>query len=141
MQFIDNYLEGMKNPSKVHYPHPLYENSSKETYGILVYQEQIMQVVQDMAGFSLGEADILRRGIGKKDKQYIDMMEEEFSKRCQDNGVPEKTAKEVYAMIKKFAEYGFNKSHSAAYAMISYQTAYLKAHINVNIILYKNDHL
>lgn len=128
MQFIDNYLEGMKNPSKVHYPHPLYENSSKETYGILVYQEQIMQVVQDMAGFSLGEADILRRGIGKKDKQYIDMMEEEFSKRCQDNGVPEKTAKEVYAMIKKFAEYGFNKSHSAAYAMISYQTAYLKAH-------------
>lgn len=128
MQFIDNYLEGMKNPSKVHYPHPLYENSSKETYGILVYQEQIMQVVQDMAGFSLGEADILRRGIGKKDKQYIDMMEEEFSKRCQDNSVPEKTAKEVYAMIKKFAEYGFNKSHSAAYAMISYQTAYLKAH-------------
>lgn len=62
MQFIDNYLEGMKNPSKVHYPHPLYENSSKETFGILVYQEQIMQVVQDMAGFSLGEADILRRG-------------------------------------------------------------------------------
>ena len=62
MQFIDNYLEGMKNPSKVHYPHPLYANSSKETYGILVYQEQIMQVVQDMAGFSLGEADILRRG-------------------------------------------------------------------------------
>lgn len=62
MQFIDNYIEGMKNSSTVKYPHPLYENSAKETYGILVYQEQIMQVVQDMAGFSLGEADILRRG-------------------------------------------------------------------------------
>lgn len=128
MQFIDNYIEGMKNSSTVKYPHPLYENSAKETYGILVYQEQIMQVVQDMAGFSLGEADILRRGIGKKDKQYIDQMEDEFSKRCIDNGVPEKTAKEVYAMIKKFAEYGFNKSHSAAYGLIAYETAYLKAH-------------
>ena len=93
-----------------------------------------MQVVQDMAGFSLGEADILRRGIGKKDKQYIDQMEEEFSKRCVDNGVPEKTAKEVYAMIKKFAEYGFNKSHSAAYALIAYETAYLKAYYPVEFM-------
>ena len=134
MQFIDNYIEGMKTPSKVKYPHPLYENSAKETFGILVYQEQIMQVVQDMAGFSLGEADILRRGIGKKDKQYIDQMEEEFSKRCVDNGVPEKTAKEVYAMIKKFAEYGFNKSHSAAYALIAYETAYLKAYYPVEFM-------
>lgn len=128
MQFIDNYLEGMKNPSHVKYPHPLYENASKETFGILVYQEQIMQVVQDMAGFSLGEADILRRGVAKKEDEYIAMMEKKFSERCVNNGVPEETAKEVYAMIKKFAEYGFNKSHSAAYARISYETAYLKAH-------------
>lgn len=128
MQFIDSYIEGMTNPSKVKYPHPLYENSSKETFGILVYQEQIMQVVQDMAGFTLGEADILRRGIGKKQIEYIDQMEIEFSDRCIKRGIPERTAKEVYAMIKKFAEYGFNKSHSACYARIAYETAYLKAH-------------
>lgn len=127
MQFIDSYIEGMKTPSKVKYPHPLYENASKETFGILVYQEQIMQVVQDMAGFSLGEADVLRRGIGKKIKEYIDEMRIEFTNRCVAKGIPQDTAKEVYDMIEKFASYGFNKSHSAAYARISYETAYLKA--------------
>lgn len=118
----------MKTPSKVKYPHPLYENASKETFGILVYQEQIMQVVQDMAGFSLGEADILRRGIGKKVKEYIEKMRIEFTSRCVAKGISQDTAINVYNMIEKFASYGFNKSHSAAYARISYETAYLKAH-------------
>lgn len=128
MQFIDDYIDGMKNPSHVQYPHPLYKDSAEETFGILVYQEQIMQVVQDMAGFSLGEADVLRRGIGKKQKEYIDNMRVEFTDRCVKRGIPEDTATSVYDMIEKFASYGFNKSHSDCYARIAYETAYLKAH-------------
>lgn len=128
MQYIEDYIKGKQNPSSVIYPHPLYESVAKETFGILVYQEQIMQVVQNMAKFSLGESDILRRGISKKDITYINQMETEFTNRCILNGIAEKTAKEVYAMIKKFAQYGFNKSHSAAYANLAYETAYLKAH-------------
>lgn len=129
MEFIPEYLEGRKNASTVHYPAEAYEEVAKETFGILLYQEQIMQIVQKMAGFSLGEADVLRRGIGKKIAKYIEQGRQQFVSGCIKLGTAdEKTAEEIYETIQKFAAYGFNKSHSAAYGLVAYQEGYLKAH-------------
>ena len=132
MQFIDDFIAGRNDPSSVHYPTKEYEEIAEETKGILFYQEQVMQIVQAMAGFSLGQADILRRGIGKKEKKYIDEGRERFVKGCLELGTAdEKTAKYIYSTIEKFANYGFNKSHSDAYGLVAYLCGYLKEHYPV----------
>ena len=129
LQFIDEFIEGRNHPERVKYPTKEYEAIAEETKGILFYQEQVMQIVQAMAGFTLGEADILRRGIGKKEKKYIDEGRERFVKGCLKLGTcDEKTAKYIYSTIEKFANYGFNKSHSDAYGLVAYYCGYLKCH-------------
>ncbi|HEV2746319.1 MAG TPA: DNA polymerase III subunit alpha [Allosphingosinicella sp.] len=116
----------------IEYPHPLLEDVLKETYGIFVYQEQVMEAAKVLAGFSLGEADLLRRAMGKKIKAEMDAQREGFVAGCgRVNGIAEAKANELFDLIDKFAGYGFNKSHAAAYALIAYQTAWLKAHYPV----------
>lgn len=125
---VDQYIETKHGKRKPEYLHPLLEPILKETYGVIVYQEQVMQIAQALAGYTLGEADLLRRAIGKKEKELMESLRDEFISRAVKNGIPEDTAKKVFDLIEKFADYGFNKSHSAAYALLAYQTAYLKAH-------------
>jgi len=128
MQFIPLFVGRKLGTLPVEYDHPLMEQYLKETYGIMLYQEQIMQVVQVLAGFSLGQADILRRAIGKKKIKDMEAQHGKFIEGCRvTNNIPEKTAETIWENIKKFADYGFNKSHSAAYGLLSYRTAYLKA--------------
>ena len=128
MQFIDLFVGRKKGTIPLEYDHPLMEKYLKETYGIMIYQEQIMQVVQALAGFSLGQADILRRAIGKKKIKDMEAQHDKFVAGCEKtNGIPAAQAEKIWENIKKFAEYGFNKSHSAAYAIMSYRTAWLKA--------------
>jgi len=111
------------------YPHPLLEGILAETYGIFVYQEQVMQAAQILAGYSLGGADLLRRAMGKKVQAEMDAQRDTFVKGCgEHNGIDARAANELFDLIDKFAGYGFNKSHAAAYALLSYQTAWLKAH-------------
>ncbi|MBX9858486.1 MAG: DNA polymerase III subunit alpha [Sphingomonas sp.] len=119
-----------KNGSEpITYPHPLLEGILAETYGIFVYQEQVMQAAQVLAGYSLGGADLLRRAMGKKIKSEMDAQREIFVKGCaKANNIPAGKANELFDLIDKFAGYGFNKSHAAAYALLAYQTAWLKAH-------------
>jgi DNA polymerase III subunit alpha len=113
----------------IEYPHPLLEGILKGTYGIFVYQEQVMQAAQVLAGYSLGSADLLRRAMGKKIKSEMDAQRAIFVEGCAKvNGIPEAKANELFDLIDKFAGYGFNKSHAAAYALLTYQTAWLKAH-------------
>jgi DNA polymerase-3 subunit alpha len=129
MQFIPNYAEGKKDPSKVVYPHPLMGDVLKETYGIMIYQEQVMEAAKILAGYSLGGADILRRAMGKKKIEEMEKQKNIFVEGCaKTNDIPKEKALELFALIEKFAGYGFNKSHSAAYAIVAYQTAYLKAY-------------
>jgi DNA polymerase-3 subunit alpha len=135
MQFIPDYARGKKDPSTVEYPHPLLEPILKETYGIIVYQEQVMECAKIVAGYTLGGADMLRRAMGKKD---ADAMAEERIKFVEGakrvNNIDERKANEIFDLLNKFASYGFNKSHSAAYAVISYQTGYLKANYPVQFM-------
>ncbi len=131
MDLIPQFIEGKHNPDSVTYPHPSLKPVLEETYGIMVYQEQILQIANIMAGYSLGEADILRRAIGKKKKKILDKNKKRFIKEAVKKGYDEATAKKVWGFIEAFANYGFNKSHAASYGMISYQTAYLKAHYPV----------
>jgi DNA polymerase-3 subunit alpha len=113
----------------IEYPHPLLEGILKETYGIFVYQEQVMQAAQILAGYSLGGADLLRRAMGKKIQSEMDAQRETFVSGCAEhNQIPAGKANELFDLIDKFAGYGFNKSHAAAYALLTYQTAWLKAH-------------
>jgi DNA polymerase III subunit alpha len=116
-----------KHGEKWESPHPSIHDILAETYGIMVYQEQVMQIAQVMAGFSLGGADLLRRAMGKKDMKEMQRQRAAFLEGAARNGVPEVTAGEVFDLMQRFAEYGFNKSHAAAYALVSYQTAWLKA--------------
>ena len=128
MQFIDAYIQGKNAPDKVEYDHPLLEPILSETYGIAVYQEQVMQIVQAVAGFSLGQADILRRAMGKKKAKLMAEQRAKFVKGCKEcNGIDSTLAMLLFDKIETFAGYGFNKSHSMAYAFVAYQTAYLKA--------------
>ncbi len=131
MDLIPRFIEGKHNPDKVVYPHPSLKPILEETYGIMVYQEQILQIANVMAGYSLGEADILRRAIGKKKKKILDKNKKRFTKQAVKKGYDKQTAQKVWGFIEAFANYGFNKSHAASYGMISYQTAYLKAHYPV----------
>ncbi len=128
MQFIPDFIKGKNGKRKIEYLHPKLEPILKSTYGICVYQEQLMQIAQHLAGFSLAEADVLRKAVGKKIIELLVAQEAKFISGCIKNEVPEKTAKELWQWILPFAEYGFNKSHSVAYATIACQTAYLKSH-------------
>ena len=112
----------------IEYPHPMLEEVLKETYGIFVYQEQVMQAAQVLAGYSLGEADLLRRAMGKKIKSEMDAQRARFVEGCAANDISATKASELFDLIDKFAGYGFNKSHAAAYALVAYHTAWLKAH-------------
>ncbi|PKQ66037.1 DNA polymerase III subunit alpha [Raineya orbicola] len=129
MDFIPVYINRKYGREPVEYPHPLLEPILKHTYGIMVYQEQIMQTAQIIAGYTLGGADLLRRAMGKKDKEKMAKERDKFVKGAKElNNIDEKKANEIFDIMERFAEYGFNRSHSAAYSLIAFQTAYLKAH-------------
>ncbi|MCS3660616.1 DNA polymerase III subunit alpha [Salinibacter ruber] len=129
MENIPTYVARKHGQEEVKYPHPLLEDILEPTYGIAVFQEQVMQMARELAGFSLGEADILRRAMGKKKEKLMRKQREKFIKGCQaENDIPEDEADELFDIINEFAGYGFNKSHSAAYSLVAYRTAYLKAH-------------
>jgi DNA polymerase-3 subunit alpha len=128
MENIDNFIKRKHGKKKITYIHPALEHILDETYGIIVYQEQVMQIAHEIAKFTLAEADIMRRAMGKKIKKLMDEMKVKFVEGAQGNNIDRKTAEEIYALIEKFAEYGFNKSHSTAYAYVAYQTAWLKTH-------------
>lgn len=126
MEMIPEYCASKHNPSLVRYPHPDLEEILKETYGIMVYQEQVMQVASRMAGFTLGQADLLRSAVGKKKREELERYESLFVEGCVRKGYSEQLGRDLYALILKFANYGFNKSHAAAYGLVAYQTAWLK---------------
>jgi DNA polymerase-3 subunit alpha len=129
MDNIPMFGDRKNGRTKIEYPHPLLEGILAETYGIFVYQEQVMQAAQILAGYSLGEADLLRRAMGKKIKSEMDAQRARFVDGCAThNQIPAAKANELFDTIDKFAGYGFNKSHAAAYALVAYQTAWLKAH-------------
>jgi DNA polymerase-3 subunit alpha len=128
MDNIPMFGDRKNGRAEIAYPHPLLEGILAETYGIFVYQEQVMQAAQLLAGYSLGEADLLRRAMGKKIKSEMDAQRARFVEGCGRNDIPAGKANELFDTIDKFAGYGFNKSHAAGYALIAYQTAWLKAH-------------
>ena len=128
MQNIDDFISRKHGRKKIVYPHPLMEPILKETYGIIVYQEQVMQIAHEIAGFTLAEADIMRRAMGKKIKALMEDLAIKFVKGAENKGIKNKKAEEIFSLIEKFAQYGFNKSHSTAYAYVAYQTAWLKVH-------------
>lgn len=128
MQFIDQFIEAKHDPSKLQVPHPLLKDLVQETYGVLVYQEQVMMAARIIAGYTLGEADILRRAMGKKKPEVMAQQKSIFVAKAKEfNNIEPAEAERIFGVLEKFAQYGFNKSHSAAYAMLSYRTAYLKA--------------
>lgn len=131
MDLIPQFIEGKHATDKIQYPHQSLEPILKETYGVMVYQEQILQIANVMAGYSLGEADILRRAIGKKKKKLLDENKKTFVNNAIAKGYEKAVANKVWEYIEAFANYGFNKAHAASYAMIAYQTAYLKANFPV----------
>ncbi len=131
MEQIPVFVQSKHGKRQIKYAHPVLEPILNETYGVIVYQEQIMEIAARMAGFTLGQADLLRRAIGKKKMEILDEQRQLFINGCLENGYSEDLAAEIYDLILKFASYGFNKSHAAAYAMIAYQTAYLKANYPV----------
>ncbi len=134
MQFIPDYIERKHGRQKIEYLHPKLEPILKDTQGICIYQEQLMKIAQEVCGFTLGEADVLRKAVGKKIKELLDAQETKFVQGAIKNGADKKIAEELWQWILPFASYGFNKSHSAAYATIAYQTAYLKAHYPVEFM-------
>jgi len=128
MEFIPSYIKRKHGKEKVEYLHPKLKPILEKTYGICIYQEQLLQIARDLAGFSYGQADILRKAVGKKIKSLLNEQKDKLIQGMKDNNVSDKVAKEIWEWILPFAQYGFNKSHSVSYAMISYQTAYLKTH-------------
>jgi len=128
MELIPSFIKRKNGQEKITYLHPQLEHVLSKTYGIGVYQEQMMQIARDLAGYSLAEADTLRKAIGKKIKSLLDEQKEKLTSGMVKNGIAPKIAKEIWELFPPFARYGFNKSHAACYAMIGYQTAYLKAH-------------
>ena len=135
MDLIPEFIKRRHGEVKIEYEHPLLEPISQETYGILVYQEQVMQAAQALAGYTLGAADILRRAMGKKKVEEMQKQREQFLKGCAEiNKIPASKANQIFDLLEKFAGYGFNKSHAAAYAIVAYQTAYLKANYPVEFL-------
>jgi len=135
MDLIGDYIKRKKGLTKIKYEHPLLEEICSDTYGVMIYQEQVMAAANRLAGYSLGQSDLLRRAMGKKDKEKMARERANFIEGCaRTNKIPEKKASAIFDLLEKFAGYGFNKSHSAAYGLISYQTAYLKAHYPVEFM-------
>ena len=134
MEQIPVFINSKHGREPINYPHSVLEPILKETYGVIVYQEQIIEIAATMAGFSLSQADLLRRAIGKKKKEILDQQQELFISGCLEKGFTRRLAEEIYNLILKFASYGFNKSHAAAYALIAYQTAYMKANYPVEFM-------
>ena len=135
MELIPDFIDRKKGKKKVEYLHPLLEEVSKETHGILIYQEQVQKAANVLAGYSLGDADLLRRAMGKKDPDEMAKQRTIFVEGCKKyNEIADKKANGIFDLLEKFAGYGFNKSHSAAYGLISYQTAYLKANYPVEFM-------
>ncbi|HHY39569.1 MAG TPA: DNA polymerase III subunit alpha, partial [Clostridia bacterium] len=132
MEHIPEYLANRKKGAK--YPHPSLEPFLRDTYGIMIYQEQIIQVAAAVAGFSLSQADLLRRAVAKKKKEILDEQRAAFLEGCRKNGLDDVSANSIYDLIMKFANYGFNRSHAAAYALVAYRTAYLKANYPVQFM-------
>jgi DNA polymerase III subunit alpha len=128
MENIPLYIERKHGLKPIEYPHPDLQSILEKTYGVIVYQEQIMQIASKLAGFSLGEADLLRRAVGKKNKEVLDKERDHFVDGAVRNGYEHTVANDIYDLIVRFANYGFNRSHAVAYSLISYQLAYLKAH-------------
>ena len=144
MDYIPNYIEGMRNPASVHYLVPELESILKPTYGVIVYQEQVMQIVQKLAGYTLGRADVVRKAMGKKKHKVMEAEKEVFlhgnkeaydsgkdknyAPGCVANGIPEEIAREIWAQMEKFASYAFNRSHAACYAWLANITAYMSCH-------------
>ena len=131
MEYIDDYIDRMHGRKPVSYHHPALEPILAETYGIIVYQEQIMQIASELSGYTPGEADLMRRAVGKKKEEELLEHREQFVRGAADRGIPEEAAGRIFADIEYFANYGFNKAHAADYAVITCQTAYLKAHYPV----------
>lgn len=125
---VDDFVECRHGRKEISYMHPWLEPILKETYGVILYQEQVMQVVQKLGNFTLGEADLMRRAMGHKEPELLMAQEDKFVKGCAQNDIREELARKIFNLLLQFASYGFNKSHSAAYAFVAYQTAYLKAH-------------
>ncbi len=134
MQFIPDFISRKQSRQKIDYLHPKLKPILEKTQGICIFQEQLMQIAQQLAGFTLAEADILRKAIGKKIKSLLQAQEEKFIAGMTKNGIEKRTGQEIWQWILPFAQYGFNKSHSAAYATIAYQTAYLKANFPIEFM-------
>jgi len=134
MEMIADFVRRKQGQVEVCYPHPVLEEILRETYGVIVYQEQVMQIASKLAGFSLGEADVLRKAMGKKLESVMTSSRDKFIDGARKNKIPERTAIQVFDLIKQFAQYGFNKSHSTAYALLAYQTAFLKVHFPVQFM-------
>jgi DNA polymerase-3 subunit alpha len=128
MDWIPDFIAGKHGRKKIMYAHPKLEPILQNTYGVAVYQEQIMQIARDLAGFTLGEADVLRKAMGKKIPELIKEQRIKFVDGCVSNGIKKNVAEKIFSFIEPFAGYGFNRSHAACYALVGYQTAYLKAH-------------
>ncbi len=131
---LDEFMKRKHGQIPIKYEHPRLEPILKSTYGVIVYQEQVMRVASDLAGFSLAQADLLRRAMGKKIAEVMEAQRKAFVDGCMKNRIPEKTANRIFDLMEHFAGYGFNRSHSVAYALISYRTAYLKAHYPVEFM-------
>ncbi len=131
---IDDFINRKQGKTKVSYELPQLKDILEETYGVILYQEQVMQIANLLASFSLGEADILRRAMGKKKKEEMAAQRAKFMTGCAANKIPEKKAERIFNLMEEFAGYGFNKSHSCAYALLAYQTAYLKTHYPVEFM-------
>jgi DNA polymerase-3 subunit alpha len=134
MELIPDFIQRRHGRSKITYEHPAMEKFTRETYGIMVYQEQIMQIASEMGGFTMGEADILRRAMGKKDRELMAKQREKFITGCRERNTSAAKAERVWELMEKFAGYGFNKSHAAAYGLVAYQTAYFKANYPVEFM-------
>jgi DNA polymerase-3 subunit alpha len=134
MDNIPTYVDRKHGREKVEYPHPILEDILSETNGVIIYQEQVMQIAQVMSGYSLGEADLLRRAMGKKIKEEMDKQRGRFCDGAVEHGIDAEKASFIFDLVTKFASYGFNKSHAAAYALVSYHTAYLKANFPVEFM-------
>ena len=125
---VDDFINRKHGRARIKYPHPSLEPILKPTYGVILYQEQVMQIAQVLSGYTLGGADLLRRAMGKKKPEEMAQQRSVFVQGAEARGVNAKLAADIFDLIEKFAGYGFNRSHSAAYALIAYQTAWLKTH-------------
>jgi DNA polymerase-3 subunit alpha len=128
MEWIPDYIAGKNGRKKVQYLHPKLQSILDKTYGVAIYQEQVMEIARSLAGFTMGGADVLRKAMGKKIPELLAQQKEKFIEGCVKNGINKELAEKVFSFIEPFAGYGFNRSHAACYAVIGYQTAYLKAH-------------